>query len=283
MQQMRKQKAVMHSSRKRNKNVLFVSVTVLCILVGYIVYAVQLPEEQVFENIDQIVQQKDLLQYGGDGPQPSSVLTDNVINPIESSFERIMPAWRAPIEDFYAVAQKETHQLRLASLMGLIDVVNADLSELQNRFSTVVTSEQGWSDAQGLSLISKLGDEAYAFQSQPSTVGPLLNGSGRRQNDQVQWSVDYAGQTSRTVSISALTADAFVAQQVFYDGAYKGVILMKFDADGTLACVRKSIETDQAADIDEIVLSGWDAYTGSMEPVFSVSNGKVTFANEIFE
>lgn len=280
---MRKQKAIMHGSRKRNKNVLFVSVAVLCVLVGYIVYAIQLPEEQVFENIDQIVQQKDLLQYGGDGPQPSSILTNNVINPIESSFERIMPAWRAPIEDFYSVAQKETHQLRLASLMGLIDVVNADLNELQSRFVGMQSNEQGWSDTQGLCQISTLGDETYAFQSQPATVGPLLQGSGARQTDQIQWRVDYAGQTSRSVSVGASTTDAFVLQQVFYDGAYKGVILMKFDADGTLSCVRKSSETDQAVDISELVSTDWDAYTSSMESVFSVSNGKVTFANEIFE
>ncbi len=280
---MRKQKTMVRGSKKKRSRILFVTTIILGLFVGYVVYAIQLPEDHAFENIDQIVQQKELLQYGGDGPQPSSVLANNEINPIASTFERIIPVWKAPVEDFYLVAQKEENQLRLASLMGLVDIVNADLNEVSNRFVNLKTNGQGWSDEQGTAIISDLGDDQYAFYDQPTNAGVSFKGTGFKKSDRLQWDVQNSGVVKRSVFINALATDTFVLQETLSEGAYQGVILMKFSADGSLLCLRKTTDLGQVANINEVTPEGWDQYTDGMETVFSIAGGKVTFAETIFE
>lgn len=275
---MQRRVSAQRGSRKKRSRALVASTIAFSVLVGYIAFAIQLPEEQSFVGVETLARERSTALNGGDAPQPNSPLV-NQVNPIASVLERVLPAWSASTEEFYKIAQKSENQLRLSEYTRLIDTMGADIATLQVQFNNLVETQGNWASESNESMIVKITDQNHAFTSAMPETGLQIQGTVQAQPDNMQWSVKHQTGINRQVHIFALTVDSFCVQE----SSDQGISLVKFSTDGTSACVKLSEEEAASFDATKMMAEGWEASTQNMQSVFSVSNGKMTVGDTTFE
>ena len=276
-----------HNTKKRWMKGLGISGGVLCAFAIYVAIAIQMPEEKAFGSIEQVSQQQwnESLQNGGDPPQPSHELFDGkeseTVNPLLVSFGRVLPVWQSASEDFYAVAGKSDHQMRLSTYAGMMDMISVDLREIPVRFAQLTEKNGEWT-AEGATIRLQPESKTYAFESRPqdgvAVTGQVLSSK----QDHIRWEIEQNGIAQRRIEIVAIAPDTFFMQETFHEGPYKGTVVVRFSNDGRISCVRTT-ESVENIELDRLLEAGWDAYTQGMDKQFSMKNNKIMIGDTSFE
>ena len=276
-----------HNTKKRWMKVFSVFGGIVCVFAIYVAIAIQMPEEKAFERVEQVSQQKwnESLQNGGDPPQPSSGLFGEgeakSINPILMSFERVLPVWQSASEDFYAIAGKSDHQMRLSAYAGMMDILSADLREIPVRFAHLTEKNNEWVSGDAMVRLQHDGAQ-YSFESHVGNDSAIVGKVISSKSDHIRWDIQQNGELQRKIEIAAIAPDTFFVQETFYEGPYKGTAAVRFSNDGKMSYMRTSDLID-TFELSRLLETGWDAYTQEMENQFSMTNNRITIGDMFFE
>lgn len=219
-------------NKKRNRKRLAVlSAVFFVLIIAYIVYAIQKPEEESFTQViaTTATPLDETIFAGGDEPNAALIVppekfddenslakTDNA----EIVFERV---WNQTVPNFFE-NHSEEQQTTLLNYRGFLDFIQADIDEV---FNLISTDEVFFQTAENTNKQFSLNDQQGQL---------MLSGMINQNGDCLQFDKQKNGQIERSYNIWVNGAERLYIQVNFKQGVYKDSYRIALDTKGVVLC-----------------------------------------------
>ena len=252
---------------------LIIAIVLLVLIVSFIIYAVNQPENKPFRGIEPVetlaeTQSALPTAEGMVGAAANSATTKS--NPVTDMLNALQARWDTANQTM--MAQKNSKDLSYAFVV--MDICRADILQDVSAFSTLSTEElQNGSAAQGLLLAADPANpQVYDF-SMTTKQGYALSGKVNNQDQSLYYIVkNIEGKTVRYLDAVNKNGEYFL-QLLVSEGPYKGVLFFNLLPDGSVRAAYMSDEmyreSGGLSTAYDHPPASWEQFSAKAAPFFS--------------